>query len=131
MVVTHGGRRRFGQYPHDARSRRSALCQTDRMSTHLGVCNLCEAICGLEVDDRGGPGHLDPRQRRRPLPRLHLPQGRVPGRRARRPGPPAPSGPPGGGDWVEIEWDEAFDLVADGLAEALNEHGRDIGVWAT
>ena len=32
--------------------------------------------------------------------------------------------------WVEIGWDEALDLVADGLAGAVNRHGRDaVGVY--
>ncbi len=34
----------------------------------------------------------------------------------------------GSGDdprWEEIGWDEALDLAADGLAAAINEHGRD------
>ena len=30
-----------------------------------------------------------------------------------------------GDEWQEIGWDEALDLVADGLAGAINEHGRD------
>ena len=35
-----------------------------------------------------------------------------------------------GDEWVEIGWDEAFDLVADGLARAINRHGRDaVGVY--
>ncbi len=35
-----------------------------------------------------------------------------------------------GDHWVEIGWDEAFDLVADGLASAINQHGRNaIGVY--
>ncbi len=35
-----------------------------------------------------------------------------------------------GDEWVEIGWDEAFDLVADGLASAINRHGRDaVGVY--
>src|SRR3954452_932969 len=33
-------------------------------------------------------------------------------------------------EWVEIGWDEALDLVADGLARAANEHGRNaVGVY--
>ncbi len=92
----------------------------------IGVCNLCEAICGLEltIDDgvvtsvRGNDadplsrGHIcpkgvaiadvytDPDRLRRPVKRV-------------------------GDDWVEIGWDEAFDLVADNLARMLGEHGRD------
>ncbi len=35
-----------------------------------------------------------------------------------------------GDEWVEIGWDEAFDLVADGLARAINQHGRDaVGIY--
>ena len=34
------------------------------------------------------------------------------------------------GGWVEIGWDEAFDLVADNLARVINEHGDDaLGVY--
>ncbi|GAA1921003.1 molybdopterin-dependent oxidoreductase [Nocardioides hwasunensis] len=107
------------------------------MSTHeqtekrIGVCNLCEAICGLEitiegrdvVGVRGNPadplsrGHVcpkgvaiadvyaDPDRLRRPVRRV-------------------------GATWQEIGWEEAFDLVADRLARTINEHGDDaLGVY--
>ncbi|WP_436698395.1 molybdopterin-dependent oxidoreductase [Nocardioides sp. BYT-33-1] len=100
----------------------------------VAVCNLCEATCGLlltiERTDsvervtgvRGNPDdplsrghvcpkgvaigdiHADPDRLRRPVRRV------------------------GDGDaarWEEIGWDEALDLVADGLAAAVNEHGED------
>ncbi|TQK70566.1 anaerobic selenocysteine-containing dehydrogenase [Nocardioides sp. SLBN-35] len=94
------------------------------------MCNLCEATCGLllSIEDgavtgvRGNPDdplsrghicpkgvaigdvHADPDRLRRPVRRI------------------------GRGDdarWEEIGWDEALDLVADGLARAVNEHGED------
>lgn len=100
------------------------------METRTGVCNLCEATCGLllTIEDgavtgvRGNPDdplsrghicpkgvaigdvHADPDRLRRPVRRI----GR--GDEAR---------------WEEIGWDEALDLVADGLARAVNEHGED------
>ncbi len=101
----------------------------------IGVCNLCEAICGLEltlegrdvVGVRGNPadplsrGHIcpkgvaiadvyaDPDRLRRPVRRVGA------GADAR---------------WQEIGWDEAFDLVADNLARVINEHGDDaLGVY--
>jgi anaerobic selenocysteine-containing dehydrogenase len=101
----------------------------------IGVCNLCEAICGLELtieqgkvtgvrgnpDDPLSRGHIcpkgvaiadlhtDPDRLRHPVRRVHGPDG---------------------DEWVEIGWDEAFDLVADGLARAVNEHGRDaLGIY--
>jgi anaerobic selenocysteine-containing dehydrogenase len=96
----------------------------------IGVCNLCEAICGLEltvegrelVGVRGNPadplsrGHIcpkgvaigdvyaDPDRLRRPVRRIGV------GDDAR---------------WQEIGWDEAFDLVADNLARVVNRHGDD------
>jgi anaerobic selenocysteine-containing dehydrogenase len=99
--------------------------------TRLTACNLCEAICGLELtlengavtgirgnpDDPLSRGYIcpkgvaladvydDPDRLRRPLRRV-------------------------GDDWVEIGWDEALDRVADALAGALNAHGRDsVGVY--
>ena len=97
----------------------------------LTACNLCEAICGLELtltdgrvtavrgnpDDPFSRGYIcakgvaladvydDPDRLRRPIVRRD-------------------------GDWEEVEWDEALDLVARRLAETLNRHGRDaVGVY--
>ncbi|MEZ0581076.1 molybdopterin-dependent oxidoreductase [Nocardioides sp. MH1] len=94
---------------------------------HLGVCNLCEAVCGLLLTVEGGRvtsarGNPDD-----PLSRGHIcPKGvaigdvhadpdrlRRPVRRDRATG-----------TWTEIGWDEAFDLVADRLAAVVGEHGR-------
>ncbi|GAA3522091.1 molybdopterin-dependent oxidoreductase [Nocardioides daeguensis] len=104
--------------------------ETRRAEQRVGVCNLCEATCGLllTIEDgsvtgvRGNPDdplsrghvcpkgvaigdvHADPDRLRRPVRRI------------------------GRGDdarWEEIGWDEALDLVADGLARAVNEHGED------
>ena len=103
--------------------------------TRLGVCNLCEAICGIELTleegvvtgIRGNDAdplsrgyicpkgvsmadvHTDPDRLRRPIRRI------------------------GAGDdarWEEIGWDEAYDLVADRLAATIQEHGADaVGVY--
>ncbi len=108
------------------------------METRIGVCNLCEAICGLrlgieETTDgprvtsiRGNPddplsrGHLcpkgvaladvydDPDRLRRPVRRV-----------------PSPDGDPARDRWEEIGWDEALDTVAEALASTINVHGRD------
>ncbi|WP_418059502.1 molybdopterin-dependent oxidoreductase [Pimelobacter simplex] len=100
------------------------------METRTGVCNLCEATCGLLLtieptadgervsgvrgnpDDplsRGhicpkgvaiGDVHADPDRLRRPVRRV-------------------------GDTWIELGWDEALDLVADRLAATVDEHGED------
>jgi anaerobic selenocysteine-containing dehydrogenase len=104
-------------------------------SKRIGVCNLCEAICGLEltvegrevVAVRGNPadplsrGHVcpkgvavadvyaDPDRLRRPVRRV---------------------GEGADARWEETGWDEAFDLVADNLARVINEQGDDaLGVY--
>jgi anaerobic selenocysteine-containing dehydrogenase len=99
----------------------------------IGVCNLCEAICGLELtveDDRvtGVRGsEADPLSRGHVCPKgvaiadvLTDPDRlRTPVRRDRRTG-----------EWREVGWDEAFDLVADNLARVVREHGRDaVGLY--
>ena len=109
----------------------AALCHTAPMSTHLGVCNLCEAICGLELTIEKGRvtsirgSDTDPLSRGYICPKgVSLADVLDDQDRLRRPVRRV------GGDWVEIGWDEAFDLVADGLAEAVNRHGRDaLGVY--
>src|SRR6478609_8634562 len=111
---------------HDTRA--GAVCEDARMATveRRGVCNLCEAICGLvftldgdritsvrgDADDPLSRGHIcpkavalqdvheDPDRLRRPVRRI-------------------------GDRWQEVSWDEALDLVATNLARAVNEHGRD------
>ena len=110
--------------------------------TALAACNLCEAICGLEltIEDRPeGPkvvsirGNADD-----PLSRGHIcPKGVALADvyddpdRLRRPVKRVSKGSGAGADdWVEISWDEALDLTADGLARAVNEHGRDaLGIY--
>jgi anaerobic selenocysteine-containing dehydrogenase len=101
------------------------------METRLGVCNLCEAICGLvlTVEDgavtgvRGNPA--DPLSRGHVCPKgVALPDIQADPDRLRRPVRRI------GDEWQEISWDEAFDLVADGLAWALTRHGRDaVGIY--
>ncbi len=103
--------------------------------TRLGVCNLCEAICGLQLTIEGGAvtsvrGNPDD-----PLSRGHIcPKGvaiadiHADPDRLRRPVKRVGDGTDA--TWVEIGWDEALDLVADGLARAINEHGRDaVGIY--
>jgi anaerobic selenocysteine-containing dehydrogenase len=94
--------------------------------TRLGVCNLCEAICGLRItlEDgrvtsvRGNPD--DPLSRGHVCPKaLALPDIHEDPDRLRRPVRRTPDG------WEEIGWDEAFDLVADNLAGTMSAHGRD------
>ena len=93
-----------------------------------GVCNLCEAICGLLLTLEDGRGDRGPRQPRRPaLPRPHLPQGRRRSPTSRRPRPAAPPGASVRADgWEEIGWDEA---IGPGRRPAWpapsSAHGRD------
>ncbi len=105
------------------------------MTKTLGVCNLCEAICGLEltIDDgrvtgvRGNPD--DPLSRGHICPKgvaigdIHADPDRLK-QPVRRVGEGADA------RWEQISWDEAFDLVADGIARAVNDHGRDaLGIY--
>ncbi len=109
------------------------------METTLAACNLCEAICGLELTLEPGPD--GPRvasvrgNTEDPLSRGHIcPKGvaladvyddpdrlRAPVRRV---------GEGADAQWVEISWDEALDRTAQGLADAVNRHGRDaVGIY--
>ncbi len=100
-------------------------------SLHYRSCPLCEAACGLEIATRGADivaitgdradpasrGHIcakgaalaelqgDPDRLRRPLKRV-------------------------GNDWHELDWDEAFDLVAHRLKLTQRAYGNDaVGVF--
>src|SRR5689334_6468503 len=140
LRMTPGRRDRgLSSYPRVGQTRRVRLPLPTRSrpvppgytGTRLTACNLCEAICGLELtltdgrvtgirgnpDDPLSRGYIcpkgvaladvydDPDRLRRPVRRV-------------------------GDDWEEIDWDEALDQVATGLADALNGHGRDaVGVY--
>ncbi|HEC01385.1 MAG TPA: molybdopterin oxidoreductase family protein [Sphingomonadales bacterium] len=95
------------------------------------ACNLCEAICGLEItvennkvitikgdkDDPFSQGHIcpkgttlqdlqtDPDRLKRPVKKVN-------------------------GAWVEISWDEAFDLAVDRLWDIGQKHGHNaVGIY--
>lgn len=93
---------------------------------HHRACNLCEAICGLEIRVAGdeilsiraddadplSQGHICPKAVA--LKDLHEDPDRL-----RRPIRRTEAG------WVEMGWDEAFDLVAERLCGIVEQHGGD------
>ncbi len=103
--------------------------------TRIGVCNLCEAICGLELTVKGREVVSVRGNRADPLSRGHIcPKGvaiadvYADPDRLRRPVRRVGSGPDA--RWQEIGWDEAYDLVAERLARTINKHGDDaLGVY--
>ena len=101
------------------------------MTVEYGSCNLCEAMCGLEYTvenntvtairgDKKDPlsrGHICPKALS--LIDLHADPDRLtaPVRRT-------PTG------WKEIGWDEAYDLVVDGLVSTREKHGANsVGIY--
>lgn len=107
--------------------------------TVTGVCNLCEAICGLTMTLTDGPGgpevtgvrgnDADPLSRGHICPKgVALPDVQADPDRLRR--PVRRHGTGADATWEEISWDEALDLTADALARTIREHGRDaVGVY--
>ena len=100
-------------------------------TTTTGVCNLCEAICGLTLTIEDGAvtgirgNDADPLSRGYVCPKgVSLADVHADPDRLRRPVKRV------GEDWVEIGWDEALDLVASRLAAIGEEHGGDaVGVY--
>ena len=103
--------------------------------TRIGVCNLCEAICGIELTITDGEvtgirgNDADPLSRGYICPKgVSMADVHTDPDRLRR-----PMRRDGAGDdarWEEMGWDEAFDLVADRLAATIQEHGADaVGVY--
>jgi anaerobic selenocysteine-containing dehydrogenase len=97
-----------------------------RDGKHFRACNLCEAICGLEITLENGAitglrgdaldplshGHICPKGNA--LIDLHADPDRLktPVRRD-------------GDRWTPIGWDDAFDLVAERLKTIVAQHGDD------
>jgi anaerobic selenocysteine-containing dehydrogenase len=114
-----------------------APTRTEKVRTEkvLGACNLCEAICGVELtverrpegdrvtgvrgnpDDPLSRGHICPKGVA--LADIHADPDRL-----RTPVKKVD------GEWVETTWDDALDLVADNLARVVNTHGNDaLGIY--
>ncbi|HZI60536.1 MAG TPA: molybdopterin-dependent oxidoreductase [Pyrinomonadaceae bacterium] len=97
-----------------------------KSTPHYRNCNLCEAICGIEITVRNGQ-HLDIRgDKDDPFSRgyicpkavalqdIHFDKDRL-----RHPVRRTESG------WEQITWDEAFAEVADNLKRIRAQHGKD------
>lgn len=99
--------------------------------THYRTCHLCEAMCGVAIEveeghitsikgDENDPlshGHICPKAVA--LQDLHEDPDRL-----KKPIRRTANG------WQEMEWDDAFDLVADRLHRIRTEHGKNaIGVY--
>ncbi|HET6938519.1 MAG TPA: molybdopterin-dependent oxidoreductase [Nocardioides sp.] len=103
--------------------------------TRIGVCNLCEAICGLELTITDGVvtgirgNDADPLSRGYICPKgVSMADVYTDPDRLRRPVRRVGRGEDA--SWEEISWDEALDLVADRLATSIEEHGADsVGVY--
>ncbi len=115
----------------DARAKRLGICQHCAMRTvnnsslHYRNCNLCEAICGIEItvqadqrldirgdkDDPFSRGYICPKASA--LGDLHYDKDRLkyPVRRT-------PHG------WLRLGWDEAFDEVTQNLKRIHAKYGR-------
>jgi anaerobic selenocysteine-containing dehydrogenase len=108
---------------------------SDFTGTRLGVCNLCEAICGIELTIERGEvtairgNDADPLSRGYICPKgVSMADVYTDPDRLRRPVRRVGTG--ADADWVEIGWDEALDLVADRLAATIQRHGRNaVGVY--
>src|SRR5262249_24884678 len=98
---------------------------------HFRACNLCEAICGIDIVTRGetiqairgdkedplGRGHLCPKAVA--LQDIHADPDRL-----RHPMRRTPRG------WERVGWDVAFDEAASRLKEIQRRHGRNaVGIY--
>ena len=93
--------------------------------THYRTCNLCEAMCGLEIrvennqirsikgdaDDPFSRGHICPKATA--LQDIYEDPDRL-----KRPIKRTPDG------WIEISWEDAYDEVVEKLKGIQNRHGR-------
>jgi len=100
--------------------------------THYRTCHLCEAMCGVAVEMKGGRIAAIRGDENDPLSRGHICPKAVALQdlhedpdRLRKPVRKTATG-----GWQEIEWDEAFRTVAEKLHRTRSSHGRNsIGVY--
>lgn len=95
-------------------------------TTHYRACNLCEAICGLEITVSDGVIQSIKGDKNDPLSRGHICPKAVALKdiqedpdRLRGPMRRTANG------WMPMAWDEAIDFVAERLADVHERHGAD------
>ena len=99
--------------------------------THYRTCHLCEAMCGVAIELKDGRIASIKGDENDPLSRGHICPKAVALQdlhedpdRLKKPVRKTQSG------WQEMEWAEAFDLVAEKLHQTRQDHGRNsIGVY--
>ncbi len=99
---------------------------------HYRACNLCEALCGIEVQHRGGEILSIRGDKNDPLSRGHICPKAVALQdiqndpdRLRYPVRRTADG------WQQISWEEAFEEVVDNLRRIRRQHGRHaVGFYA-
>jgi len=104
---------------------------TTETQTHFRTCNICEAMCGIEISHRDGavlsikPDKQDPFSHGHICPKavalqdFHADPDRLttPLRKA-------------DGGWQEISWDEAFAQIGERMRAIQQQHGADsVGVY--
>ena len=100
-------------------------------TTHYRACNLCEAICGLEITVADGEIQSIKGDKNDPLSRGHICPKAVALKdiqedpdRLRQPMRRTANG------WEPMEWDDAYELVANRLAAIHEQQGADaIGIY--
>ena len=96
------------------------------IQTHYRTCNICEAMCGIEIQHRGKeilsikPDHADPFSRGHICPKAvalqdyyHDPE------RLKKPIRKTKDG------WQEISWEDAFDEIGQKMRGIQEQHGKD------
>jgi anaerobic selenocysteine-containing dehydrogenase len=102
---------------------------------HYRTCNLCETMCGIEIEHDGkqviairgdkndvlSKGNICPKAIG--LQDIHTCEDRLrkPLKRVRK----NPEQKSHDDAWVEVEWDDAIEYAAEGLARIQNQHGAD------
>ncbi len=95
------------------------------IKTHYRACNLCEAICGLEIKTQGDQVLSIKGDKKDPLSRGYIcPKGiamediYTDPDRLKRPVKRQ------GDSWVEISWEQAYAEIADKLVSVQEQHGQ-------
>ncbi|MGB2286746.1 MAG: molybdopterin-dependent oxidoreductase [Porticoccaceae bacterium] len=94
------------------------------IKTHYRACNLCEAICGLEIKTQGDQVLSIKGDKNDPLSRGYIcPKGTAMEDIYTDPDRLRLPVAKQGDSWVQISWDEAFDRVAEKLVAVQEQHG--------